>query len=65
MNNSNKYVVNNIRQRNYLYSLGLDYITSKDKFDENKEIWLFDRNEHLEKAIDFYCKFRYDIMNRK
>ena len=53
-----KYVVNNERQKNYLYSLGFDYITQRDKFNPDKDVWVFDRNEKLLEAIDFYCKFR-------
>lgn len=53
-----KYVVNNERQKNYLYSLGFDYIIQRDKFNSDKDVWVFDRTEMLLEAIDFYCKFR-------
>lgn len=53
-----KYVVNNERQKEYLYCLGFDYITQRDKYDSTKDVWLFDRTEKLLDAIDFYCKFR-------
>lgn len=58
---NNKYVVNNKRQKEYLYCLGFDYIVQKDKFDDMKEVWIFDRTEKLLEAIDFYCKFRYTM----
>lgn len=58
-----KYVVNNQRQKNYLYSLGFDFITQRDKFDSNKDVWIFDRTKELEEAIDFYCKFRSKMKN--
>ena len=53
-----KYVVNNRRQRDYLYTLGFDYMSRADKFDRSKEVWVFDRTDLLLEAIDFYCKFR-------
>lgn len=59
----NKYVVNNERQKTYLYCLGFDYVVQKDKFDNTKEIWVFDRTEKLLEAIDFYCKFRNTMKN--
>lgn len=55
----NKYIVNNKRQRDFLYLLGFEYITKPDRNDVTKEIWLFDRTDNLLEAIDFYCKFRY------
>ena len=59
--NSKYYIVNNKRQKEYLYCLGFDYIVQRDKFDETKDIWLFDRTDNLLEAIDFYCKFRNKI----
>ena len=53
-----KYVVNNQRQKNYLYCLGFNYTTQRDKFNDSKDIWLFDKTNELLEAIDFYCKFR-------
>ena len=53
-----KYVVNNRRQRDYLYLLGFEYMSRTDKYDRNKEVWVFDRTDLLLEAIDFYCKFR-------
>lgn len=53
-----KYVVNNERQKNFLYCLGFDYTTKKDKFNELKIVWLFEKTDELLEAIDFYCKFR-------
>ena len=58
-----KYVVNNRRQRDYLYLLGFEYTSRVDKFDREKEVWLFDRTELLLEAIDFYCKFRNRMFN--
>ena len=55
---SDKYIVNNRRQRDYLYTLGFDFMSRTDKFDRNKEVWVFDRTDLLLEAIDFYCKFR-------
>ena len=60
---SNKYVVNNERQKNYLYCLGFDYIVQRDKLDSSKDVWIFDRTDRLLEAIDFYCKFRYKQSN--
>lgn len=59
--NSKYYIVNNKRQKEYLYCLGFDYIIQRDKFDETKDIWLFERTDKLLEAIDFYCKFRYTM----
>lgn len=56
---SNKgYVVDNIRQRDYLYCLGFDYNTKDDRKNKGKAIWIFDRTELLLEAIDFYIKVR-------
>lgn len=60
---NNKYVVNNRRQRDYLYLLGFEYMSRLDKYDRNKEVWVFDRTELLLEAIDFYCKFRNKMKN--
>ena len=54
----NKYVVNNERQKNFLYSLGFDYVVQRDKYNTEKDVWVFDRTDMLLEAIDFYCKFR-------
>ena len=56
-----KYIVNNKRQRDYLYLLGFEYMSRTDKYDKSKEVWVFDRTDLLLEAIDFYCKFRNKI----
>lgn len=58
---SKYYVVTNERQKRYLYCLGFDYTVQKDKFDDTKEVYIFERTDKLLEAVDFYCKFRYDI----
>jgi hypothetical protein len=60
---NNKYIVDNPRQKNYLYSLGFDYIMADDRKNPGKTIWIFERTENLLAAIDFYCKMRYTIRN--
>ena len=60
---NNKYVVNNRRQRDYLYLLGFEYMSRLDKLDRNKEVWVFDRTDELLEALDFYCKFRNKMKN--
>lgn len=55
---SSKYIVNNKRQKEYLYCLGFDYVIQRDKFDNTKDVWVFDKTNELLEAIDFYCKFR-------
>ena len=62
---SDKYIVNNRRQKDFLYLLGFEYETKPDRKDQTKEIWLFDRTENLLEAIDFYCKFRYKNVSNK
>ena len=52
------YVVDNIRQRDYLYTLGFNYNTKDDRKNPGKAIWVFDRTELLLEAIDFYIRTR-------
>ena len=52
------YVVDNIRQRDYLYTLGFNYNTNDDRKNPGKAIWVFDRTELLLEAIDFYIRTR-------
>ncbi|OSA70274.1 hypothetical protein B2H86_08820 [Clostridium botulinum] len=51
------YVIKNKRLKNYLYSLGLDYKTQKDKTGKQDYIYLFNDTEELRKAITFYTEF--------
>lgn len=53
----NKYFkCESIRLCRYLYSLGFNKISKKDKF--NNEYWLFERNSKLQKALDFFFIMR-------
>ena len=54
----NGYVVDNIRQRNYLYTLGFNYNTKDDRKNPGKAIWIFERTDLLLEAINFYIKMR-------
>ena len=58
MENKSGYIVDNIRQRDYLYSLGFDYNTKDDRKNPGRAIWIFDRTDLLLEAINFYIKMR-------
>ena len=53
----NKFISKGIRLTRYLYSLGFEK--------ESKEIWLFDYNENLQKALDFYFSMRKIIKTKE
>ena len=49
---NNKYKCESIRLCRFLYSLGFD---KESRFDENnKEYWLFERSQDLQKSLDFF-----------
>lgn len=58
MENKSGYIVDNIRQRDYLYTLGFDYNTKDDRKNPGRAIWIFDRTDLLLEAINFYIKVR-------
>ena len=52
----NKYKCESIRLCRFLYSLGFD---KESRFDENnKEYWLFERSQDLQKSLDFFFSMR-------
>jgi len=52
----NKYKCESIRLCRFLYSLGFD---KESRFDENnKEYWLFERSQGLQKSLDFFFSMR-------
>lgn len=64
MENKKGYIVDNIRQRDYLYTLGFDYNTKDDRKNAGKAIWIFDRTDLLLEAIDFYIRMRERTIKR-
>lgn len=53
---NNKYKCESIRLCRFLYSLGFD---KESSFDENnKEYWLFERSQDLQKSLDFFFGMR-------
>lgn len=58
----NKFISKGIRLTRYLYSLGFE---KESKIIDNKEIWLFDYNENLQKALDFYFSMRKIIKTKE
>lgn len=51
-----KYKCESVRLCRFLYSLGFD---KESKFDENqKEYWLFERSQDLQKSLDFFFSMR-------
>lgn len=54
-----EYVVTSKMLRNYLNSLGLYYRTDEDKEDKTKEVYLFENNNKLKEALEFYSQFKY------
>lgn len=65
MENKNGYVVDNARQKEYLYALGFDYVVKEDRKNVGKVIWVFNRTELLLDAIDFYIKTRDKTVKNK
>ncbi len=51
-----KYVVIKERLRNYLYSLGFNYISKDDLTHRQDKIFLFEDNDRLRKCINFYTQ---------
>lgn len=51
-----KYMVVNKRLRNYLFSLGFDYNTRRDKKNINNEVFIFNNSNKLQECISFYVK---------
>lgn len=51
----NKFISKGIRLTRYLYSLGFE---KESKIIDNKEIWIFDYDDDLQKALDFYFSMR-------
>lgn len=53
---NNKYKCKSVRLCRFLYSLGFE---KESKFDENqKEYWLFERSQDLQKSLDFFFSMR-------
>ena len=51
----NKYRCESVRLCRYLYSLGFD----KQSIEYNdQEVWLFDKSNELQEALDFYFSMR-------
>ena len=48
------YVVKNKRQREYLYNLGFNFITSQDLYNPSQEVYLFQKTDLLMESITFY-----------
>ena len=54
------YVVTSKDLRNYLMGLGLQFKIDIDKKDVTREVYLFENNDKLHEALEFYSKFRYN-----
>lgn len=57
----NKFISKGIRLTRYLYSLGFE---KESRTIDNKEFWVFDYDETLQKALDFYFFMRKIIKNK-
>ena len=57
----NKFISKGIRLTRYLYSLGFE---KESRIINNKEFWVFDYDETLQKASDFYFSMRKIIKNK-
>lgn len=56
---NNKFKCESVRLCRFLYSLGFK---KESKFDENgNEYWLFERNQDLQKSLDFFFGMRRKI----
>lgn len=52
------YVIKNERLKQYLYTLGFDYKTVKDKTEQQDYVFLFPHTDDLLKAITFYTQIK-------
>lgn len=57
----NKFISKGIRLTRYLYSLGFE---KESRIIDNKEFWVFDYDETLQKALDFYFSMRKIIKTK-
>lgn len=53
-----KYVVKNVRLREYLFNLGFDYEQVQDKTGKQDYVYLFEANEYLYDAMSFFTELR-------
>jgi len=60
-----KFVVMNSRLKDFLYSLGFEYVADEDKTHRQKEIFLFRDNNKLRKCIDFYTVIHKENQSNK
>lgn len=49
------YICESIRLCRYLYSLGFD---KQSKFNNDKEYWIFEKSDDLQKSLDFFFSMR-------
>ena len=50
-----KFISKGIRLTRYLYSLGFE---KESRIIDNKEFWVFNYDENLQKSLDFYFSMR-------
>lgn len=56
------YKCESVRLCRFLYSLGFD---KKSEMDENnKECWIFERSQDLQKSLDFFFSMRKKLRNK-
>lgn len=57
-----KYRCESVRLCRFLYSLGFDKESVKIN---NKEIWLFEKSDDLQKSLDFFFFMRKTLKNKR
>lgn len=57
-----KYMCESVRLCRYLYSLGFD---KESIIQNNKEIWLFEKSDELQRALDFFFIMRKRLRNQR
>lgn len=60
-----EYVVTKERLRDYLYTLGFNYRTSRDKTNKQECIWLFQKDELLMDAITYYTNVKNKMVSQR
>ena len=60
-----EYMVVNKRLRNYLFSLGFDYTTRRDKKNVKNKVYIFNNNNKLQECISFYVKIHRESQQIK
>lgn len=60
-----KYVIKSERIKNYLYCLGFNYIEVPDQTGKQDKVFLFEKDESLQRAISFFTANKKEQIEKK